>query len=409
MNQIYELNLAISELRALNKEQLIERSAFFKRVGDIETIHYKMCVKSGLELDPSSSALLKNFFGAYQFKTGYATHGLFPYRGKFHPQLIKALINLIGLSSGDIVLDPMTGSGTLNIEASLMGIKSIGIDISPFCILMSKAKVEALTLSPILLQRCKEYSDDIFHHLHRLGPLDAYTKQDMSENNRELAFLNDNKIRQLMLLCYLDSLGYSARRKGKSPEQLFPLVLRKYVALVSNFAKVRDELGLKIADALLLRGDARNLKQLDARNSLEDETVDGIITSPPYSFAIDYVKGDKSQLQYLGYELEELRNKMLGLRGTSNEAKLENYLYDMKKVVSEMHRVLKYNKYCVIVVGSNSSQLQKIASYLKGVRLEDEIVRISHECGFNVAQRISRPIEGMRNIMKNEEIMILQK
>ena len=408
VNQFYELNLAISEFRALSKEQLIKRSAFFQLVDGVETTHYKMCVKSRLELGSSSSIWLKSFFQAYQFKTGYATHGLFPYRGKFHPQLIKALINLIGIGEKDTVLDPMMGSGTLNIEASLMGIRNIGIDISPFCVLMAKAKVDALTLSPLPLQKCTSHPDKIFSYFHKIGTLDTFTQQEI-ELEQELSLLEDERYRNLLLLCYLDSLGYSVRRKGRSADQLFPNLLKKYVTLVSNFAKARDELGLNIGDSLLTQGDARNLKELNAIHSIKDEAIDGIITSPPYSFAIDYIKGDKRQLEYLGYSLGELQGKMIGLRGSDNEGKLANYLFDMKKVISEMYRVLKNGKYCVIVIGSNSSQLQKIASYLKGIRLEDELLCISKECGFSLSQRISRPIEGMRNTMRNEEILILKK
>jgi hypothetical protein len=89
---------------------------------------------------------LRSFFTTNQFRTGYATHGLFPYRGKFHPQMVKGVINTMGLKRGDTLLDPMMGSGTALIEASLMGIKSIGYDVSPFCRFMTQTK---LTLTPL--------------------------------------------------------------------------------------------------------------------------------------------------------------------------------------------------------------------------------------------------------------------
>jgi tRNA G10 N-methylase Trm11 len=54
--------------------------------------------------------------------------------------MIKAIMNIIGLKKNDIVLDPMCGSGTTNVEAALMGINSVGVDISPFCILMASVK-----------------------------------------------------------------------------------------------------------------------------------------------------------------------------------------------------------------------------------------------------------------------------
>jgi tRNA G10 N-methylase Trm11 len=69
-----------------------------------------------------------------------ATHGLFPYRGKFHPQLIRALLNILNVKKGNIVLDPMAGSATVAVEANLLGIDAISIDISPFCRLIGKVK-----------------------------------------------------------------------------------------------------------------------------------------------------------------------------------------------------------------------------------------------------------------------------
>jgi tRNA G10 N-methylase Trm11 len=45
--------------------------------------------------------------------------------------MIKALKNIVGLKPGDTVLDPMMGSGTVPVEACLMGIKSIGYNTSP--------------------------------------------------------------------------------------------------------------------------------------------------------------------------------------------------------------------------------------------------------------------------------------
>ena len=109
-----------------------------------------MCKGEPIKLPQYSSSRLKSFFQINQFKTGYATHGLFPYRGKFHPQMIKALINIMGLKRGDLILDPMMGSGTTLIEARLMGVRSIGIDTSPFCRFMTQVKLDGLTIPHVL-------------------------------------------------------------------------------------------------------------------------------------------------------------------------------------------------------------------------------------------------------------------
>ena len=48
---------------------------------------------------------------------------------------------------------------------------------------------------------------------------------------------------------------------------------------------------------------------------IDNNSVDCVITSPPYSFAIDYVENDKDQLELLGYDTKELKNKLIGLKG----------------------------------------------------------------------------------------------
>ena len=137
LNEVYELELAFYESQILSEEEILRNGAYFAKVNGQPTRHFLICQGEPLKLAEHSSSRLKSFFKNNQFKTGYATNGLFPYRGKFHPQMIKGLINIMGCKPGDTVLDPMMGSGTVLIEATLMGINSIGIDASPFCSFMT--------------------------------------------------------------------------------------------------------------------------------------------------------------------------------------------------------------------------------------------------------------------------------
>ena len=54
-----------------------------------------------------------------------------------------------------------------------------------------------------------------------------------------------------------------------------------------------------------------------------------IVTSPPYSFAIDYLDGDESQLEFMGCDADKLRASMVGLRGRTMVEKVRNYMRDM--------------------------------------------------------------------------------
>ncbi|MFQ6055611.1 MAG: TRM11 family SAM-dependent methyltransferase, partial [Methanosarcinales archaeon] len=140
VNELFELELAYLEYNCLPKGYLLDRLAYFKSINGESTKHFLMYHHPSKALTYNRSARTKNYFENGVFSTGYATHGLFPYRGKFHPQLIKALINIIGIKKGQTILDPMCGSGTTNIEAALIGINSYAIDLSPFCRFMTKGK-----------------------------------------------------------------------------------------------------------------------------------------------------------------------------------------------------------------------------------------------------------------------------
>lgn len=143
-DEIFELNLALWEYENLNKENLIKHSAYFKSIQDKPTIHYQTCNLQNLEeIHRNSSLRTKAFFLNSKYSTGYATHSLFPYRGKFHPQMIRALLNVMDVKIGDVILDSMSGSATLSVEANLLGIDSVAVDVSPFCCLMGRVKTFA--------------------------------------------------------------------------------------------------------------------------------------------------------------------------------------------------------------------------------------------------------------------------
>lgn len=384
VSEIYELELAVDEYKSLTREQIIQRGAYFKSIDGISTYHYIICSNNSPLLWEGRSELTKSYFRESNFSTGYATHGLFPYRGKFHPQLIKGILNILRVQPGEVVLDPMCGSGTLNVEASLIGIDSIGIEKNPFCVLISKVKYDALKVVNSVLSSI--YSD-LQKNYETLISSKKLPK-DFS------IYDSTNPEKAITLLAFLDAMGY-ARRTSKSIDVLFPSVLKRYVGQINSFIQARVKLNLKIGTARFEIGDARDLP-------LENSSIDAVITSPPYSFAIDYAANDKPQLEYLGYNVSELKNEMIGLKGKTKKEKLVNYFEDMNKVLSEMARVLKVGKYAVIIIGSNDVQTG-------GIRLESKIEEMAIKHGFILDQKIIKPIKGIQNTMKDEYILFLRK
>ncbi len=77
----------------------------------------------------------------------YLTHSFHEYKGRFYPQLAKALMNYAEIKKGDTILDPFCGSGTTLVESLLYGANAVGIDINPIAFLLAKAKVRSLFLT----------------------------------------------------------------------------------------------------------------------------------------------------------------------------------------------------------------------------------------------------------------------
>jgi DNA modification methylase len=72
------------------------------------------------------------------------THYLFRFPAKFHPPVVSWALDTFG-SKGTTVLDPFTGSGTVQVEALVRGMPSIGIDVDPLACFITRAKTTPLS------------------------------------------------------------------------------------------------------------------------------------------------------------------------------------------------------------------------------------------------------------------------
>ncbi|MBC2715244.1 MAG: hypothetical protein HF978_08055 [Desulfobacteraceae bacterium] len=426
LNEVYELALAYYESKILTEAELVQNGAYFARVGNLFTNHYLMCTGESVRLPQHSSSRLKSFFEKNQFRTGYASHGLFPYRGKFHPQMIKALINVMGLKPGDTVLDPMMGSGTVPVEASLMGVKSIGLDASPFCRFMTQVKYNALTLPIKPLDLALKKTEKIFELFsHVTGRPGSDSKIAKTSNPAPKTVIHESttgsgsspmdqladligtdksEVLDFLILAYLDSVGYSERSKRKSPLTLFQAILERYVFVVKKIQHVLQDSKSNIATSAILTGDARSME-------LDDQSMDGIIFSPPYSFAINYLENDEYHLNFMGVNIDQLKEKMVGLRGKTVKEKYKLYIEDMGRVLSECARVLKPACFCTIIIGTNDNQLSKALGIPKDQvnGLHKIIIDLATNHGFSPIRMLSRQISGIANTMRNEYIVMLKR
>jgi DNA modification methylase len=314
----------------------------------------------------------------------YLTHWIYPYKGKFHPQMIRALLNIIGLEPGDTVLDPFIGSGTTAVESQLLGIDCIGIDISPLCVLQSRVKTESIAVLPQIIELREEITGRITPSLFNL---EAKTLEET------INLIPDDRVRNFYQMARLVAVSDSTRRRRQF-STAFLKNLELMIASVGDYVQIVKELDLRLGKLDIRSGDSRALP-------LDNESVDGIVTSPPYSIALDYVANDAHALRELGYDLPEIREGFIGVRG-KGRTRIELYNEDIKKSLREMSRVLKPKKYAAIVIGN--------ATYL-GQELKTVELTIEHaeKIGLKLAKSIDKIIFGLYNVMQREKILIFRK
>ncbi|MEO0202376.1 MAG: DNA methyltransferase, partial [candidate division WOR-3 bacterium] len=195
----------------LDLKKLKKRLAYFKIVGSEYTDYYFI--------------LRKNRTNSVN---QYLTHWIYPYKGKFHPQMIRALLNIIKLESGDTVLDPFIGSGTTALEAQLLGINCIGIDISPLCVLQSKVKTESIYVFNEILEYKEKIDSSLFFSV------------DEKKLERIISNIENEKVRNFYTIAKLVAISDNIRRKKKFQDaflknfNLMLLSVKDYVELVNE-------------------------------------------------------------------------------------------------------------------------------------------------------------------------------
>lgn len=317
---IYELALARLELQSFYADLKVTndfRQFELKNNGNFDILKKRLAYFKTINGDYCDYYHLQKY-NRTKSVNQYLTHWIYPYKGKFHPQMIRALINIIKLQKGETLLDPFVGSGTAVLEAQIMGINAMGLDISPLCVLISKVKTQSLDV----IDEIKKYRD--FY---------LFGKKSIESDDEKVK--NFYKVAEMM--AHSDH-----SRRGKNFKSSLVNDALKMIASVEDYENAIKKHKLKIGKTKILQGDARKLK-------FKSSSIDAIITSPPYSIALNYVVNDAHSLKALGYDLNKIKEDFIGVRG-AGFSKFKLYEKDMEESYNEMYRVLKKGKYCVVII-----------------------------------------------------------
>lgn len=393
MQTLADLELLDLELQGLTYQYKIDPiSRNVELEGDFEFIRKRI---AHLETIKSKKTLYAEFADIYGDTNAYAFHNLYPYKGKFYPRVVRTLINAFGLKEGDLILDPFNGSGTTTHEASIMGIKSVGIDITPMGVILAKLKDELPLLLPNDLNFSFSDLIDIFNAIR----------------NKNWSYKNKT-IENLMLVIYFDTIDAFERTSKYNRKGEEGLFVEKFTYIKKCYEKlmqIKENWGLNFADAEIYEGDV-----LEIKNNYPHfrEKFDAIITSPPYYFSIDYVGKDKVAYEYFGIDMKKIEVKYLGMKNSLHARKYgyENvptrialYYEDLKASIENMFWALKPGGKLAIIVGDSTVNGRKIPTTMMTKKFCEEV-------GFKFKKLIFNPLLGARNrAIRGESIIICEK
>lgn len=382
-------------------------------------------------------------------KTKSYTHGLHSYPAMFIPQVARRLLETYS-KRGDTICDIFCGSGTALVESRLLGRNVYGIDLNPFAVFL--AKVKSTDINPSILT--KEY----FNLLKRV---DQIKNSEIKEPNftnidfwfKENVILKLAKIKKAIneikngrvMNFFLTSFSETVRLSSNTNSGEFKLVRKKKDKLenhnpdVLGIFKKKTEMNIggmksfyqdvdKIAWAKVIYGDTSK------NNSIKENSIDCIITSPPYGDSRTTVAyGQFSRLSAQWIDIFDnpnvasgVDNLLLGGRPTANlnhslsslhlSESLEkiqkedekrakevlSFYIGLNECLKKAYNILKKGKYFCLVIGNRS---------VKQVRIPTDFIisELGEKIGFACEDVFVRNIPGKRMPVKNSPTNIAGK
>lgn len=299
------------------------------------------------------------------------THGIHPYPAKYIPELPREIIKEC-TKERNTILDPFCGSGTTLLEASMSGRKSIGIDSNPIAVLTAKAKTTPLTkdeLKKIQLM-ISELSALTYSDIHQgwipaFGNLKHWFQKNMiCELSWLREFILSNSVGNLrdFLLCIFSSIivtvsnqesntRYAAISKDLQDGDAINIFARKLKAMYPRIQAISEcQNVIKNKPCIILEDTGKV-----GANVIPDNSVDIIITSPPYANTYDYYLYHKWRMIWLGYDVKTVQENEIGSRHehSSKKAPLSVFEDKMVPVMENLSRMLKPNKLAYFFVGDS--------------------------------------------------------
>lgn len=366
--------------------------------------------------------------------TQYLTHNIHRYSGKFIPQIAGKAIELL-TEPHDLVLDSYMGSGTTLLESALRERNSIGVDLNPLAVLISKVKTTSVSsnelselftlLIPFVNRIISNEQISIFEEAFdenlctsrfeanswRLE--DTWNKKwyqqdvlyQLTRIFSAIEIIKSEKARNIALIAFSDILRKSSNANNKYPNVMFdknakkkPLPAKAFLESLHYVIERVTEMSKKISKDVSIKVLLNNNLSLP----IKSESIDAIVSHPPYIAAIPYAEYGSLSLEWLGHDCKVLDGELTGGRRHSNQV-VSRFANDYEKYFHESFRVLKKGHYMFLMVGNPVSHGEKI-------ELEGMTKQFAENAGFHHIVTAIRHGKNRRgNKMGNEYLLFFRK
>jgi len=347
------------------------------------------------------------------------THPFHSYPARMHPGVARSVLQAFA-PAGTSILDPFCGSGTVLIESMVHGAPSVGVDLNPLSVRLSRVKCqlrEADTRERFLaaLAQVAEASEARVRSrqpVHAdLSPAEVawyegHTLKELAGLLEEIRGVEDKEDRLALAMVFsaivtkfssqmADTAERATNKRIRKglPTEFF---LRKGKELVGGWAALRKAVPAETITAYVLEGDARRLGKTVRRGS----RFDLVLTSPPYGGTYDYIHHHARRFAWLGFDTRMLEASEIGARRHASDASAQTrWEGELREVLQSIRGVCRDDARLIMLMGD---------AQLAGSRIpaDEQLRRLAPDVGFEFVSAASQKREDRAGGKPREEHLI---
>jgi methylase of polypeptide subunit release factors len=331
-------------------------------------------------------------------------HGFHTYPARMHPVTAARLVQAFTPAGGK-VLDPFCGSGTVLVEAMILGRRPLGVDLNPLAVRLAGCKthprqVADLEQLVVRAKACAARADE--RRKAKAGATRRFPSEDVAlfephvllelDSLRSAIGVGNDPVDLDLSLVLSAVLGKLSRQRGDTSGAIEPrrtaggyaarLFVRKAEDLAQRLAALGTLLPAPPPRAFVAQDDAVLLR------TLPPGKVDAIVTSPPYAATYDYVGHHALRLRWLGLDAAPLIRGEIGARSVYRRIAPREapatWSRELARFFEAAAHVLPRGGPLVLLTGDS-------AVGDTALRADEITAATARSCGFVPAARASQP------------------